>query len=478
MTETKQTIKPKHVDRRLFLKRMGAGVTGAAAPLILPSRIWAAGDEAPSKRLNIALVGCGGRGGLIIREALRSGANLVALCDVEAKRIDEVRKAIAKEIPEQQKAAEEARGYGDYRELIEKEKSLDAVLIAVGPWWHAPMSSAFMRAGKHVYCEKPLTRLVSEARALGKLARECKVVTQMGTQGVASETMRRSVEVVQAGLLGNVREIHAWNVVHPKRPESRARLDGEDPIPDGFNWDMWVGPSPMRPFKKGEYIHGCMTSAMWFDFGSGLIGDFGTHTWQLPIRALKLGYPVEVEHNVPEPVKETYVSNAKIRYEFPARDGVSAATGWYYDTINNPPDSVTNELKGTFGEFPKVGGMLVGENGLLHFGGWSSGAYIKLKGDEKFRGISDHPAAKPIAQSEPRAPGQNHMREWIEAAKGNGRSYQSFEHAAHAMEITLPSIVSLRMQRAIKWDGENMKVPGAPEADQFIQADYRKKWLI
>ncbi|MCX7008027.1 MAG: Gfo/Idh/MocA family oxidoreductase [Kiritimatiellaeota bacterium] len=435
------------ISRRAFLNGLGAGVAAVAAPLMLPSRVWAAGAVTPSNKLNIARVGCGGRGHGILEEA------------------------------ESRTMMEQARAYGDYRELIAKEPSLDGVLIAIGPWWHAPMSTACIRAGKHVYCEKPLARLVSEARALGKLAQESKVATQMGTQGVASETCRRAIEVVQAGLLGKIREVHAWNVVHPKRLESRNRPDGEDPVPSGFNWDMWIGPSPERPYKRGVYGPGCMTSAMWFDFGAGLIGDFGTHTWQLPIRALKLGYPTHVEHNVPEPVKETYASNAKIRYEFPARGELPPVTGWYYDTINRPPRDVMEPLEKSFGKFDGVGGLLVGENGLLHFGGWSSGAYLKLKGDEKFRGISNHPAAKSIAQTEPRAPKQNHMLEWIEAAQNGTKPYQRFEAATHAMEITLTAIISLRMQRAIEWDGANMKVPSATEADKFIHADWRKKWL-
>jgi predicted dehydrogenase len=466
------------INRRTFVKGLGVGVAAVAAPLILPSRVWAAGAAAPSNQLNIALVGCGGRGHGILEEAMRLGVNVIALCDVEARRIKDVRKLMSEHLPESRTMMEQARAYEDYRELLAKEKSLDGVLIAIGPWWHAPMSSAFIRAGKHVYCEKPLTRLVSEARALGQLAQGSPVATQMGTQGVASETCRRAIEVVQAGLLGKIREVHAWNIVHARRPESRDRPPGEDPVPAGFNWDMWVGPSPERPYKRGVYGPGCMTSAMWFDFGAGLIGDFGTHTWQLPIRALKLGYPTQVEHNVPEPVKETYASNAKIRYEFPARGDLPAVTGWYYDTINRPPRDVMEPLEKSFGKFDGVGGLLVGENGLLHFGGWSSGAYLKLKGDEKFRGISDHPSAKEIAKTEPRAPQQKHMLEWIEAARTGTKPYQRFEVATHAMEITLTAIISLRMQRAIDWDGANMKVPGAPEADKFIQANHRAKWLI
>jgi predicted dehydrogenase len=457
------------VDRRTFVKSMG---TGLALPAVLPSRLWAAGDHAPSNRFNIALIGCGGRGTADLQEAVGLGANLIALCDADAARIANTRKAVAEKAPD----AEKARGYEDYRELIDSEKSLDGVLIAIGPWWHAPMSTAFIKAGKHVYCEKPLTRLVSEARTLGSFAKESKVTTQMGTQGAASETFRRAVEIIQAGLLGQVREVHVWHI-NDRGPKSHARPAGEDPVPTGFNWDLWVGPSPMRPFKRDVYLPGCRRTSWWFDFGAWILGDFGVHTWQLPIRALKLDYPVRAEHNVPEPVMETYVSNTKIRYEFAARGDLAPVTAWDYDSGNRPPKEATVDIEAVYGNLPNVGAMLLGERGTMYVGGWGAGNLIKLRGDEKMRGVNDHPAAKDIPQTEPRAPRQNHMLEWIEAAQAGKRAYQCFEVAAHSMEVILPAIVSLRMQRPIEWDGATMKVPGVPEADKFIQADHRKKWL-
>jgi len=463
------------MNRRTFVQAAGLGL--AAGPLVLPSRLCAASPEAPSNTLNIALIGCGGRGNSILPEAVGLGANLIALCDADAKRIDNTRKALADKNPGARENVERATGHEDYRVLIDKEKSLDGVLIAVGPWWHAPMSTAFIQAGKHVYCEKPLTRLVAEARALGHLARESKVATQMGTQGAASDTFRRAVEIIQAGLLGQIRELHVWHE-NERRPQSQARPAGEDPIPAGLNWDLWVGPSPLRPYKKDVYQPGCRRTSFWFDFGAGILGDFGVHTWQLPIRALKLGYPVRVEHNVPEPVLETYVSTTKIRYDFAARGDLAAVTAWNYDSGNLPPKEATADIEAVYGKLPNVGAMLLGEKGTMYVGGWSAGNLIKLKGEEKMRGVCDHPAAKPLATTEPRAPRQNHMLEWIEAAKGGPKTYQSFDVAAHSMEVILPAIVSQRIQRAIDWDGLNMKVPGVPEADQFIQADHRKKWLV
>ena len=460
------------INRRTFVQCAGAGLAAAAEPLVLPSRICAAHPQTPSNRFNIALIGCGGRGNDIVREAIGNGANVIALCDADAARIANTRKALTQKSPE----VEQARGYEDYRELIDKEKSLDGVLIAVGPWWHAPLSTAFIKAGKHVYCEKPLTRLVSEARTLGQLAKESNVTTQMGTQGAASESFRRAVEIIQAGLLGQIREVHVWHANNPG-PKSHARPAGEDPVPAGFNWDLWVGPAPLRPYKKDVYQPGCRRTSWWFDFGAWILGDFGVHTWQLPIRALKLDHPVRVEHNVPEPVLETFASTTKIRYEFAARGDLAPVTAWDYDSGSLPPKEATADVEAAYGDLPNVGAVLLGERGTMYVGGWGGGNLIKLKGDEKLRGVNDHPAAKDIPQTEPRAPRQNHMLEWIEAARAGKKAYQSFEVAAHSMEVILPAVVSLRMQRPIEWDGAAMKVPGAPEADKFIQADYRQKWL-
>jgi hypothetical protein len=462
------------VDRRTFIKSVGAGL---ALPTVLPSRLCTAGDRAPSNTLNVALIGCGGRGTDDLHEAVGLGVNVTALCDPDASRITNIRKTLASRTPGARPALEKAAGYEDYRTLIDKEKSLDGAIIAIGPWWHAPMSTAFIKAGRHVYCEKPLTRLVSEARALGNLAKRSKVATQMGTQGAASESFRRAVEIIQAGLLGQIRELHVWHI-NDSGPKSHARPAGEDPVPAGFNWDLWVGPSQLRPFKKDVYNPGCRRTSVWFDFGSWILGDFGVHTWQLPIRALKLDCPVRVEHNVPEPVLETYVSNTKIRYEFALRGGLTPVTAWDYDSGNRPPKEATADIEATYGNLPNVGAMLLGERGTMYVGGWGAGNLIKLKGDEKMRGVNDHPAAKSIPLTEPRAPKQNHMLEWIEAAKGGAKTYEPFDVAAHSMEVILPAIVSLRMQRPIAWDGPNMKVPGAPEADRFIQAEHRKKWLM
>ena len=155
----------------------------------------------------------------------------------------------------------------------------------------------------------------------------------------------------------------------------------------------------------------------------------------------------------------------KIRYEFAARGDLAPVTAWNYDSGNRPPKEATADVEAAYGNLPNVGAMLLGERGTMYVGGWGAGNLIKLKGDEKMRGVNDHPAAKGIPQTEPRAPKQNHMLEWIEAAQAGKKAYQCFEVAAHSMEVILPAVVSLRMQRPIDWDGVNMKVPGAPEAD-------------
>ena len=233
--------------RKLLTTALAAGAGTIAAPLVLPSRLF--GAKAPSNRLNVAAVGTGGRCRALMMEILRQGENLVALCDVDQRQVANARQALAGKVEGGDQSLEKAGLYQDYRKLLDEEKSLDAVVIAVGSRWHAPISVRAMQAGKHVFCEKPLVRTIAEARELADLTPRCKVATQMGTQGVSSRAFRRSVEIIQAGLLGPIERVYMWSDYCGKFPPSHDRPEGEDPIPEGLNGDFWLGPCAWLPFK-------------------------------------------------------------------------------------------------------------------------------------------------------------------------------------------------------------------------------------
>jgi len=466
----------KRFGRRAFLKRVGAAGVGAVAlPWLVPSRAWA--GPSPQSRLNIAAIGTGGRCCALMEEVLRRGENLVALCDVDQRQMVRARSHLARSVEQGDEAMQKARAYEDYRKLLESEKSLDGVLVATGSRWHAPISVLFMKAGKHVYCEKPLVRKIAEARELIELSRTCKVATQTGTQGGSSKAFRRSVEVIQAGLLGQVRTVHLWCDGYGPNPPSHSRPPGEDPLPDGLNWDFWLGPSPLRPFKSGIYHPGCLKFQNWLDLCNGMLAGQGAHTFYLPVRALKLCPPVRVETEIPEPVQETYVSKGCFRFEIPAREGLAPVTLWWTDGGRYPPEEVTRDLKAASGTVPRLGCLFVGEQGELFSGGWGEGDMLKLKGDRHWRGVLDHEAAKQVPLTLPRAPGDNHMVEWLEACKGGPPTFSDFEMGGRAAEVYLPGILALRLGRTIEWDAANMQVKGAPEAEPLIQKAYRTKWL-
>src|SRR6266478_6531942 len=260
----------------------GTALTGCAQ--VRPRRVSA------NDKLNIGVVGTGGKGES--DTACCSGENIVALCDVDSERSA---KAHAK--------YPNAKVYKDFRKMLEQEKSLDAVIVATPDHCHAAVAAMAIRLGKHVYCQKPLTQTVYEARLLRKLAREYKVVTQMGNQGSAEDGLRRAVEVVQSGVLGPVRQVHVWSN-RPIWPQGMDRPTGEDPVPDHFDWDLWLGPAPWRPFKarwpeghpgKEKRVYHDFVWRGWQDFGTGALGDMACHTVNMPFRALKFGYPTEVE---------------------------------------------------------------------------------------------------------------------------------------------------------------------------------------
>jgi len=444
------------MKRRTFL------AAAVAIPVILPKTVFGA-----NRKLNIAYIGMGGQIQGHVSTALQLGHNVVAFCDVD-------RNQIAKSQARHNKQAGTVKEYTDYHDLIAKDKTLDAVVIATPDHWHAPICTAAIRAGLHVYCEKPLTRTIAEARALRDLSRRTNVVTQTGNQGSASSNLRRSIELIQAGLFGDVSNVHVWHPAHGW-PNGGVRPAGSDPIPAGLNWDCWCGPSPLRPYKK-EIYHPAKWRG-WYDFGNGSIGDFCCHSFNMPVRALKLSYPTRVEiSNVKGMSFETYPEAVTHTFHFPA-EGKRAAVNLIYYTGGRdmPPKHLLDQVVGTFGSVPRVGAIVEAENGLLSAGLWNSQCYVKMNGDKKFVGHAKHPEAAKVPQRLPRVPG--HFQEWTDAILNGGKTFSPFEFGTRLTEIGLSGTVALRMQQNLDWDGPLMKAKGLPEADALILQAHRTTWL-
>jgi hypothetical protein len=464
------------LTRRRFLYYSALAAAGATAfPAIGKPRPHMPGS---GEKLRIGCVGAGGKGSSDIHHC--SGEEIVAICDADEKQADGARKAHPN-----------AKYYQDWRDMLEKEeKNIDAVTVSIPDHSHAIVASAAIKMGKHVYCQKPLTQTVYEARYLRKLAKDYKVVTQMGNQGSSEDGLRRAVEVVQSGVIGPVKQIHVWTN-RPIWPQGITRPPGEDPVPQNFNWDLWLGPAPQRPFKQDVY-HPFKWRG-WFDFGTGALGDMACHTANMPFRAAKLGYPrlVElVDHSELNP--DTYPKTAKIRFVFPTREGLPETEFFWYDGNPRdnsvkplrPPEDLTKEIKDMMEKVPDAGCLLVGEKGLL-FSPDDYGArfFVKLSDEKEFKNGKDHEALKSVPVILPR----NHLSsdtdakqhlEWIEACKGGPAPYSQFEIAAYLTEIILLGCVALRVGKALEWDGPKMRATNAPEAAHFVKRDYRKGFRL
>ena len=461
--------------RRSFLQQLSLAGAGAyALPHLLPGRVLGANAN---RKLNLALLACGGRTGQLLPSILSAGDNVVAVCDVDARRVARLKRdAAAAKYGAAGAALGNAKVYEDYRELLAAEKSVDAVVIAAGQRWHVAMSRASLQAGKHVFCEKPLAHSVAEAREIREIARRSKLVTQVGTQGGSTATFRRSMEIIQAGLLGTIREVHCW--INRGFPPSAPVAQDADPMPEGLNWDFWCGPSPLLPFKT-YYLGGCLAWGRWLDFGDGHLADMGAHAINLPWRALKLGTPQRVSVEIPEPLLDSYPSACKFRWDFAARGNLAPVSLWWHDgKMAGPPAELGKDLLSNYDQVPTNGVLFAGDKGLLYSDAWGVGGIVKLKGEEECRGVLNHEAAKAIPFTLPRAPKDNsHMREWLEACKGGPETFQGFGDSADIAEVAMTGIVSLRLGKPIEWDSAAMKAKGVPEADRWINLEPRKKWL-
>ncbi len=436
-----------------------------------------------NEKMNIGVIGIGGKGAS--DADLCASENIVALCDVDEVYSAKVREKYPK-----------AKFYRDFRKMLHKEKSLDAVVIATPDHTHAIIAATAMRMGKHIYCQKPLTQTIYEARLLRNLAKETGVVTQMGNQGSAADGLRRGVEVIQAGVIGPVRQVYVWSN-RPIWPQGMDRPPGADPIPATLGWDSWIGTAPMRPFKKGVY-HPFVWRG-WQDFGTGALGDMACHTANLPFRALKLGYATEVEAHTPPMNKESYPLKSTIRFEFPEREGLAPVTfRWYdggnpvtdaegrrqHDGSNKPPHEVTDDVKQLLDEVPGSGCLLIGDKGKIFSpDDYGTRFFIKLSDEKEFVNGPDHEAVRAIPQTIPRNPfaGDNDARqhlEWIAACKGGPPGYSNFDVAAYLTEIILLGCVAMRAGKKLEWDGPNMRATNAPEVAEFVKRQYRQGWEL
>jgi len=451
-------------SRRRFLTASTAAVGAAALgqPLVLSG--VAAASTAANNKLNLALVGCGGQGRGDMQGMLSCGANLVALCDPDASQIERAR---GDAMNSGGAATKGAKAYDDYRKLLDNAASFEAVLIATPDHWHAPLCKAFMTIGKHVYCEKPLTHSVAEARELRQLARRAKVVTQMGNQGSASASLRRCTEIIRAGALGPIREIYHWGI---GVTANEGSAPGEDPIPSGFNWDLWVGPSAMRPFKKDTY-HPFQWRG-WFDFGNGGLADFCCHAINLPLRALDLDYPEKIVLNMKD--GKQIAGKPALEFHFPARGNRLPLT-LYWQGDGQPPAAVIQPVVDVSKDRASGGIMIVGEQGCIYTSHWNTDGLIRLKGEARMRDVLRHPATKDIPQSLPRVGG--HDQEWINACRGQGKTFSDFEIGGKLTEIGLAGVVAIRTGKSLDWDGKKMEATNAPEAARFVRTRYRTKWL-
>ncbi len=476
--------------RRQFIYTSAAAgaavITGCATHK--PRRISA------NEKLNIGCVGVGGKGDSDV--ACCGAENIVALCDVDSNNLGR-----------KKDKHPQARTYQDWRVMLEKEKSLDAITISTPDHMHAMIAAEAIRLGKHVYCQKPLTQTVYEARLLRRLAREYGVATQMGNQGSAEDGLRRAVEVIQAGVIGPVRQVHVWSN-RPIWPQGMDRPPGEDPVPASLDWDLWLGRAQWRPYKHQwpvnpdkktryggrPYYHGFAWRG-WQDFGTGALGDMACHTANMPFRALKLGYPTQIEAESPSMNKESWPLKSKIRFEFPAREGLVPLTFWWYDGgnplpgdpyahdgNNKPPKDVIADVEEMMGQVPGSGCILIGDKGKIFSGNDYGGKFhLKLAGEKDLVDSGKHDAVKSVPQTVARNPfdGDSDLRhhlEWIAACKGGQPSYSDFSVAAYLTEIILLGCVALQTGRKLDWDGPNMRATNAPEAAQFVKPKCRKGW--
>ena len=500
--------------RREFVKTVaGAG----AAFTIVPRHVLGRGMTPPSDLINIAGVGCGGMGRVNLRNL--SSENIVAMCDVDWGYVDESFSRLDKEFEAEQKRLDEAEKpedrdrivqtielmrrfkdvhvpkaarYKDFREMLDKQKDIDAVVVATADHTHAVIASSAMDLGKHVYMQKPLTTTVHEARALADKARQTKVVTQMGNQGHSWDDGRKVVEWIQSGAIGPVREVHVWTnrplaywpqgiprpapalpIVQGEKAKWNmpavmnrlaAAMYGPYAVPASLDWDLFLGPAPSVEYHP---VYHPFNWRGWVDWGNGAIGDMGAHLIDHAFWSLDLGMPTSIE-TVSTPFNGAcYPMATTTYYEFPARGTRPAVKLTWYDGGLTPPKPP--ELGDEEKLDPTGGAIFIGSKGKLMHETYGLNPRLLPESLQKSAGDPPRKLAR-ITDS--------HEMNWANAAKGKGEASTPFEYAARLTEVMLLGIVSLRAKTKIFYDGAAMRVTNNAAANDFLTREYRSGWKL
>ncbi|HTU88560.1 MAG TPA: Gfo/Idh/MocA family oxidoreductase [Gemmataceae bacterium] len=448
----------RRTNRRQFIQQSGLAGLG----------FWVAGGLTPAlsrstnEKLNIAGIGVGGKGDSDINQAGQVG-NVVAICDIDDNTLGKK----AERFPN-------AKKYNDFRKMLEEMgKSIDAVTVSTPDHTHAVAAMMAIKMGKHVYCQKPLTHTVHEARALRLAAKEHKVCTQMGNQGSASNGMREAIEILQSGAIGPITEAHVWTdrPIWPQAPKLTKRPDPK-PVPRHVHWDLWLGPAPERPY--GDGYHPFSWRGFW-DFGTGALGDMACHTANMAFRALKLGSPLSISAENGEINPETYPGWATITFQFPARGDMPPVKFVWYEGHRNgqknlPPADLLHGEKP-----PGSGSLLVGSKGV-YYSPNDYGERALLLPKKNFEGYK-----KPQPILPRNGHGDRGMKEeWARAIMENKPeiAYSNFDFAGLLTETILLGNVAMRAGKKLEWDGENMKFTNAPDAEKFLHFEYRNGWTL
>jgi predicted dehydrogenase len=458
--------------RRHFLK---TAATAATVFQIVPRHVLGGPRFVPpSEKVNLAIVGAGGRGTQNLRMLLaQPDAQVVAIADpAETFSLEKYYyKGVGGRLPALKIADDHhgkatpgyrCAGYEDFRVMLEKEKGLDAVLCATPDHTHALVSIAAMRAGRHVYCEKPLTHNIREARAVARIAQETGVATQLGNQGHSNLGIRETVEHLHAGTIGAVKQIYSWVGTKRWNPTLLTKPAEAQAVPAGMNWDLWIGPREPREF------HAAYHPVAWRDFwafGTSVMGDFACHDMDAATWAYDLAAPSRVEaHAIGPTDAEIAPHGAIIYFDFPARGAWPAQRLTWFDGGAKPPP---HEALGKF-TLPSRGTMFIGEKGVIQCDG--AGAPPRIF-PESLRASVQKPA--------PTIPRSNgHHRDWLDAIKGGRPASSNFAYGARLTEIGLLGVLALRLKKPIEWDATALKANNSSEADPIIHGAYRAGWEL